>query len=94
MHHPDGEAEVLGVARALQYAVAHPEVLVAHPLEPEVGVPGTELTGAGQRGVAERAVGEVGERLVQATHDGEPTPTLRGGRGGPMACLDSRYGYC
>ncbi len=56
MEDPDGEAEVLGVAGALEDAVADPEVLVAHPLEPEVGVTGPEVGGAGQRDVRQAAV--------------------------------------
>ena len=65
MDDPDGEAEVLGVAGALQDAVAHPEVLVADPLEAEVGVGDAELAGPGEGRVAERAVGEVGEGRVE-----------------------------
>ena len=61
LDHPDGEPEVLGVAGALQRAVADAEVLVADPLEPEVRMAGAELARPGQRGIAERAVGERGE---------------------------------
>ena len=58
MDDADREAEVLVVARPLQHAVAHAEVLVADPLEAEVRVAHTELAGPGQRGVPEAAVGE------------------------------------
>ncbi len=62
--HPDREAEVLAVLGALERAVAHGEVLVADPLEPEVGVVDAEVAGPRQRGVGEAAVGEGGEGRV------------------------------
>ena len=74
MDHPDREPEVLGVARALEGAVADADVLVAHPLEPEVGVAGAELLGPGQGGGAELAVGECGEGRVDLRHAVEPIP--------------------
>ena len=53
--HPDGEADVLGVASAVWSTPSRTrEVLVADPLEAEVGVVGPELLGPGQGHVAER----------------------------------------
>ena len=63
--HPDGEAEVLGVAGRLEHAVAGAEVLVAHPLEAEVGVGRAELGGSGQRDVTEAPVGQRGEGRIE-----------------------------
>ena len=84
----DREAEVLGVAGALQHAVAHAEVLVADPLEAEVRVAGAELARPLQRGVAERAVGQGGEGRVEtggrgSAHAAEPI-RCRGPPSGPV----------
>ena len=65
MDDPDREPEVLGVGRALEHAVADAEVLVADPLEAEVGVAGSELAGPVEGDVAEVAVGERGEGRVE-----------------------------
>ena len=51
MDHPDREAHVLAVAGALEHAVAHAQMLVADPLEPEVGVTRPEIAGLLERGV-------------------------------------------
>ena len=64
--HAHREPEVLGVARGLEDAVADAEVLVADPLEPEVGVGRAELAGPAERDVPEVAVGEGGEGRVEA----------------------------
>ena len=70
----DGEAEVLGVARGLEDAVAGAEVLVAVALEPEVRVAGAQLLGAGEGHLAEPAVRQVAEGRVEPgrTHGVEP----------------------
>ena len=70
----DGEAEVLGVARGLEDAVAGAEVLVAVALEPEVRVAGAQLLGAGEGHLAEPAVRQVAEGRVEPgrTHGAEP----------------------
>ena len=64
VQHPDREPEVLAVRGALELAVADGEVLVADPLEPEVGVVDAEVPGPRQRGLGEAAVGEGGEGRV------------------------------
>ena len=97
MDHPDREAEVLGVAGALEHAVADAEVLVADPLEPEVGVGGAELPRPGERGVAELAVGEGGEGGIEggAGHVREHSHpvcaiTVWGATGGRVASAGER----
>ena len=55
---PDREPEVLPVAGALEHAVAHPDVLVPHPLEAEVCVAHVEVPGPGEGRVGETPVGE------------------------------------
>ena len=103
VHDPDGEAEVLGVARGLEDAVARPEVLVPVALEPEVGVARAELLGPGQRHVTEPTVWQVAEGRVEPwrTHASEPTGRpIRGsarcgcrcGRGAPGAGWGSGSG--
>jgi hypothetical protein len=64
VHHPDRQAEVLGVVRALEVAVPDPDVLAADPLQPEVGVVDAEVAGAGQGGIGESAERESQERGV------------------------------
>ena len=89
-HHPGGEPprpavddphrepEVLGVGRSLEHSVAYPEVLVAHALEAEVGVAGSQLARPGQRDVAEVAEGERQEGRVEL---GSGHVTTLAGRG-------------
>ena len=71
MHDPDREAEVLVIRDALQDAVSDAQVLVAHPLEPEVGVAGAQLARPGEGGVGEPSIGERGEgRIHPVLHHG------------------------
>ncbi len=76
--HSHGEAEVLGVPGALEHAVADAEVLRADPLEAEVGMARTVLLGAGQRDLAEPAVGERLEGGVRAAAAHAQEPSRRG----------------
>ena len=61
-HHPDREADVLGVGGALEPAVADADRLGADPLEPEVGVADVEVLRPRQRGLTHPPVGKCGER--------------------------------
>ena len=74
MDHPDREAQVLGVGRTLEHAVAHAQMLVADPLEPEVRMTRAERLRPGERRIAEASVGEVEEGGVEpgTTHADEP----------------------
>ena len=92
--HAHREAEVLTVAGPLEDAVARGEVLVADPLEAEVGMADTQLPRAGQGGVPETAVGERDEGLVElrTTHDGEPIRESRGSPAGRRCGASSPAG--
>ena len=76
---PDREPEVLGVHGGLQHPVAGGEVLVADPLEAEVGVGRPELAGPAQRDLAEVSEGQGREGRVEAvsTHGSEPSGAVR-----------------
>ncbi len=84
---PNGEPDVLGVGGALEPPVAHPDVLRADPLEPEVGVADVEVLRPGQGRLGHPAVGQRGERrvdLVRRAHEPEVMP------GGPRAARGVR----
>ena len=68
--HADREADVLGVRRALQAAVAHLHVLAADPFEAEVRMADVEVLRPGERGLGHPAVGECGERGVDPVRRG------------------------
>ena len=82
-HDADGEADVLGVRGALEPPVAHPDVLRADPLEPEVGVADVEVLGPGQRRLRHPAVGQRGERRVDLVRRGHDPRLCRRGPGCP-----------
>ena len=77
--HPHREADVLGVAGALQPPVADPDVLVADPLEPEVRVADVEVLGPGERGLGHLAVGQGGERVVDRVPGGHGVEAMTRG---------------
>jgi hypothetical protein len=72
---PHREPHVVGVQRGLQHAVADHELLVADPLEAEVGMAHPELLRAAERDGAELAVGEGEEARIDLRHGPNLTST-------------------
>ena len=80
----DGKAQVLAVLGALQVAVAHGQVLVPDPLEPEVGMGDPEVACARQRSrgqppVRKRGEGRIDPAGVGVRRVGGHLPTLSSG---------------
>ncbi len=76
MDDPDREAEVIGVESGLEHAVAHHQLLVADPLEAEVGVGCPQLLCPAEGDRAELAVGEGGEGRIDLRHGANLTGAL------------------
>jgi hypothetical protein len=66
--HPDGQTEILVVARTLQYAVTQRDGLGTDPLEPELGIGRAEVPGALQRRVCEVTAREGEESCIDFWH--------------------------
>ncbi len=86
VHHPDREADVLAVAGRVDPAVAQDQVLVADPLQPEVGVLGPEIAHPLQRGVRHLPHRQLEKPGIHLSHSGpsihaavgpEPYPQVR-----------------
>jgi len=73
VHDADREAEVLALTRALESAVADPEVLVADPLEPEICVGDAVRAGAVEGDGGELTAGKRQELGVDGRHGADRT---------------------
>ena len=68
-HHPDGQAEVIGVEQGFQAGVRQPDALPADPLGAEVGVLRAEIGRPLKRGVGECAQRQGGELGIDPVRD-------------------------